>query len=84
MDIVATQNVGIARLGFTAAQVAIAWPLDQHNRHSRGAAGGKPAAESRCAGDRFDDEDRAAIAALPKDRRYVTPAFAPDWNTLTL
>jgi 2,5-diketo-D-gluconate reductase B len=33
---------------------------------------------------RLDDEDRAAIAALPKDRRYVGPPFAPDWNALTL
>jgi 2,5-diketo-D-gluconate reductase B len=29
-------------------------------------------------------EDRAAIAALPKDQRYVTPPFAPDWNAPTL
>jgi len=33
---------------------------------------------------RLDDEGRAAIAALPKDQRYVTPPFAPDWNALTL
>jgi 2,5-diketo-D-gluconate reductase B len=33
---------------------------------------------------RLDDEDRVTIAALPKDRRYVTPPFAPDWNALTL
>jgi hypothetical protein len=26
----------------------------------------------------------AAIAALPKDPRYVTPPFAPDWNAPTL
>jgi hypothetical protein len=29
---------------------------------------------------RLDDEDSAAVAALPKDQRYVTPPFAPDWN----
>jgi 2,5-diketo-D-gluconate reductase B len=29
---------------------------------------------------RLGDEDRAAIAALPKDQRYVKPPFAPDWN----
>jgi 2,5-diketo-D-gluconate reductase B len=28
---------------------------------------------------RLDDEDNAAIAALPKDRRFVNPAFAPNW-----
>ena len=33
---------------------------------------------------RLDDEDRAAIAALPRDQRYVTQPFAPDWNALTL
>jgi 2,5-diketo-D-gluconate reductase B len=33
---------------------------------------------------RTDDEDRTAIAALPKDRRYVTPPIAPDWNAQTL
>jgi 2,5-diketo-D-gluconate reductase B len=33
---------------------------------------------------RLDDEDRAAIAALPKNRRCVAPPFAPDWNALTL
>jgi diketogulonate reductase-like aldo/keto reductase len=25
-----------------------------------------------------------AIAALPKDQRYVTPPFATDWNAPTL
>jgi 2,5-diketo-D-gluconate reductase B len=29
---------------------------------------------------RLDDEDRAAIAALPKDQRFVRPPFAPDWD----
>ena len=33
---------------------------------------------------RLDDEDRAAVAALRKDQRYVTPPFAPDWNALAL
>jgi 2,5-diketo-D-gluconate reductase B len=27
-----------------------------------------------------DDDDRAAIAALPKDQRFVRPPFAPDWD----
>jgi hypothetical protein len=26
----------------------------------------------------LDNEERAAITALPKDRQYVKPAFAPD------
>ena len=28
----------------------------------------------------LDDADRAAIAALPKDRRFVNPPFAPIWD----
>jgi 2,5-diketo-D-gluconate reductase B len=28
----------------------------------------------------LDDEDRAAVAALPKDQRFVRPPFAPDWD----
>jgi 2,5-diketo-D-gluconate reductase B len=65
-----TQDVSIPRLGFAAAQLAIAWLLDQQ--------GGAPAVGSRWLKIRLDDEARAAIAALPKDRRYVTPPFAPD------
>jgi 2,5-diketo-D-gluconate reductase B len=29
---------------------------------------------------KLDDNDRAAIAALPKNQRYVRPPFAPDWD----
>jgi len=28
----------------------------------------------------LDDDDRKAIAALPKDRRCVNPGFGPDWD----
>jgi hypothetical protein len=28
---------------------------------------------------KLDAADLAALAALPKDRRIVNPAFAPDW-----
>jgi 2,5-diketo-D-gluconate reductase B len=28
---------------------------------------------------RLDAADLAALAALPKDRRFVNPSFAPDW-----
>jgi 2,5-diketo-D-gluconate reductase B len=30
----------------------------------------------------LDDEDRAAIAALPKDQRFVRPPFAPEWDAV--
>jgi 2,5-diketo-D-gluconate reductase B len=29
---------------------------------------------------KLDDEDRRAIAALPKDKRCVNPGFAPAWD----
>jgi len=34
----------------------------------------------------YENQDAvgAAIAALPKDQRYVKPPFAPDWNAPTL
>jgi 2,5-diketo-D-gluconate reductase B len=28
----------------------------------------------------LDEQDRRAIAALPKNRRYVNPSFAPAWD----
>jgi 2,5-diketo-D-gluconate reductase B len=28
----------------------------------------------------LDDEDRAVIAALPKDQRMVNPGFGPKWD----
>jgi 2,5-diketo-D-gluconate reductase B len=31
---------------------------------------------------RLDDEDRALIAALPKNQRVVSPDFAPQWDAL--
>ena len=29
---------------------------------------------------KLDDEDRKKIAALPKGRRFVSPAFPPAWG----
>jgi 2,5-diketo-D-gluconate reductase B len=29
---------------------------------------------------RLTDEDRAATAALPKNRRFVNPSWAPVWD----
>ncbi len=31
----------------------------------------------------LDDEDRRIIAALPKDKRFVNPSFAPAWDKVT-
>lgn len=66
--------------GCTAAQVAIAWLLGQPGV---GAVPKVARPESQRANFdalavRRDDEDRAAIAALPKDKRFVRPPFAPD------
>lgn len=66
----------------SAAQVALKWLLDQH-----GVAAIPKASriESQKANLdalqlRLDDEDRNAIAALPKDKRFVSPGFAPAWD----
>jgi 2,5-diketo-D-gluconate reductase B len=68
--------------GATAAQVALKWLLDQDGvaaipKTSR--------AESQKANlgalhIGLDDEDRAAIAGLPKHKRLVNPGFAPAWD----
>ena len=71
-----------AKHGASAGQVALKWLLDQDGV----AAIPK---SSRSEGQRanldawsvpLDDDDRRAIAALPKDRRFVDPAFAPHWD----
>ena len=66
----------------SAAQVALKWLLDQDGvvaipKASR--------AESQKANLdalklRLDDDDRKAIAALPKDKRCVNPGFGPAWD----
>jgi 2,5-diketo-D-gluconate reductase B len=74
------------RHGFSAAQVAIAWLLDQDGVIAIPKAQRPESQQSNLDALKIhlDDEGRAAIAALPKDRRYVTPPFAPDWNARTL
>jgi|HubBroStandDraft_2_1064218.scaffolds.fasta_scaffold43353_2 2,5-diketo-D-gluconate reductase B len=68
--------------GASAAQMAIAWLLDQSDVIAIPKAQ-RP--ESQRANldalkIKLDDNDRAAIAALPKNQRYVRPPFAPDWD----
>ncbi len=68
--------------GASAAQVALKWLLDQDGV----AAIPKAARESSQRANlgalalALDESDRAAIAALPKTQRCVTPAFAPAWD----
>jgi 2,5-diketo-D-gluconate reductase B len=68
--------------GATAAQIAIAWLLDQEGVMTIPKAGRSESQKANLAALSFqlDDDDRAAIATLPKDHRFVTPPFAPDWN----
>ncbi|NIJ33781.1 aldo/keto reductase [Sphingomonas oligoaromativorans] len=68
--------------GATAAQIAIAWLLDQEGVIAIPKAARQESQQSNLDAlkIRLDDEDRAAIASLPKDQRYVRPPFAPDWD----
>ena len=66
----------------SAAQVALKWLLDQDGVAAIPKAS---RAESQKANldalkVALDDEDRKAIAALPKDMRCVNPGFGPDWD----
>ena len=64
------------------AQVALKWLLDQDDVAAIPKAG-RPASqrENLAALDVvLDDADRAVIAALPKDQRFVNPPFAPRWD----
>jgi 2,5-diketo-D-gluconate reductase B len=80
MDTIITRGVSIPRLGFGTfrmpgggCQPVVESALALGYRHLDTAA-------------MYENEDAvgAAIAALPRDQRYVTPPFAPDWNALTL
>lgn len=68
--------------GCSAAQLAIAWLLDQQGVIVIPKAARPESQKSNidARGIRLNDEDRAAIAALPKDQRFVRPPFAPEWD----
>lgn len=70
--------------GASAAQMAVAWLLDQEGVIVIPKAGRsesqKANLEARSIG--LDDDDRTAIGALPKDQRFVRPPFAPDWDSI--
>lgn len=68
--------------GASAAQVAIAWLLDQDGVMAIPKAGRQESQQANLDAlkIRLDAEDRAAIAALPKNQRFVRPPFAPDWG----
>jgi 2,5-diketo-D-gluconate reductase B len=66
----------------SAAQVALKWLLDQDGVAAIPKAS---RAESQKANlgvlnVKLDDDDRKAIASLPKDQRFVKPGFSPVWD----
>jgi 2,5-diketo-D-gluconate reductase B len=76
----------LARIGkkhdASAAQVALKWLLDQDGVAAIPKASRAESQKTNldALNVRLDDEDRKAIAALPKNMRCVDPAFAPAWD----
>ncbi len=70
--------------GATAAQIALAWLLDQPDVAIIPKAGRRASqlANLEATKLRLDDADRAAIAAMPKNLRTVSPPFAPVWDSV--
>ncbi|HVO04753.1 MAG TPA: aldo/keto reductase [Candidatus Cybelea sp.] len=68
--------------GASAAQVALAWLLEQENVAAIPKAQRRESQQANLDALKLklDAVDLKAIAALPKDRRFVNPGFAPDWN----
>jgi 2,5-diketo-D-gluconate reductase B len=68
--------------GVTAAQVALKWLLDQDGVAAipKASRNESQRANLGALNVGLDDEDRRAIASLPKDRRCVNPGFAPAWD----
>jgi 2,5-diketo-D-gluconate reductase B len=65
----------------SAAQVALKWLLDQDGVAAIPKASRAESQKANLALNlRLDDEDRKAIAALPKSMRCVNPGFAPAWD----
>ncbi|MFL6791669.1 MAG: aldo/keto reductase [Bradyrhizobium sp.] len=66
----------------SAAQVALKWLLDQDGVAAipKASRAQSQKANLDALNLRLDDEDRKAIAALPKSMRCVNPGFAPAWD----
>jgi 2,5-diketo-D-gluconate reductase B len=66
----------------SAAQVALKWLLEKDNVAAIPKASRAESQKSNLDAlrVRLDDDDREAIAALPKDKRFVNPGFAPAWD----
>ena len=77
----AMRKIG-AKHGVSAAQVALKWLLDQDGVAAIPKASRRESQQANLDALKvtLDDEDRKVIAGLPKAERFVTPAFAPDWD----
>ena len=64
--------------------MAVAWLLDQEGVIviPKAARPESQKANLEALDTQLDDEDRAAISALPKDQRFVRPPFAPEWASV--
>ncbi|MCE5976541.1 aldo/keto reductase [Pseudomonas sp. JR33AA] len=69
--------------GVLPSQVALKWLVDQDGVAAIPKASSRENQLANLAAltVQLDDEDRTAIAGLPKDQRVVSPPFAPDWNS---
>jgi 2,5-diketo-D-gluconate reductase B len=65
-----------------AAQVALRWLLEQDGVAAIPKASRRESQQANLDAMtlKLDDEDRKAIAALPKNQRFVNPGFAPAWD----
>ena len=66
----------------SAAQVALKWLLDQGGVAAipKASRAESQQANLGALNVKLDDDDRKAIAALPKDQRFVKPGFSPVWD----
>ena len=80
MDTIITRDVSIRRLALVRSACRAACASLSSKARSRSAIAIFDTAAM------YENQDAvgAAIAALPKDQRYVTPPFATDWNAPTL
>lgn len=71
-----------AKHGVSSAQVALKWLLDQDGVAAIPKAARAESQQANLDAQKLvlDDADRAVIAALPKDQRFVNPGFAPVWD----
>ncbi|MBW8880188.1 MAG: aldo/keto reductase [Asticcacaulis sp.] len=71
-----------AKHGAESGQVALKWLLDQEMVGAIPKAGSRQNQKANLDALSLvlDDDDRAAIAALRKDRRLVAPGFGPVWD----